>query len=65
VHHVHTKMLDGFLGQLPVTWLEQIQLTVMAPSTGKATFTTYNSEKAREAHIQVTNTNYINALKKR
>jgi hypothetical protein len=50
-------MLDGFLGQLPVTWLEQIQLTVMAPSTGKATFTTYKGEKAREA--------YINALKKR
>ena len=22
--HVHTKMLDGFLGQLPALWLEQV-----------------------------------------
>jgi hypothetical protein len=67
VRHVHTKTLDGFLGQLPATWLEHIQPTTTAtPPTGKAASTaTGKSEKARGAHNPVTNTNYNSALKKR
>jgi hypothetical protein len=68
VRHVHTKTLDGFLGQLPATWLEQIQPTATPPATGKRATppsTSNKSEKARGAHTPVTNTNYNGALKKR
>ena len=61
VRHVHTKTLDGFLGQLPATWLEHIQPTAAGPPT-KATA---KSEKTRGAHTPVTNTTYNNAIKKR
>ena len=62
IRHVHTKTLDGFLGQLPATWLEHIQPTAAGPTTAKATT---RSDKARGAHTPVTNTNYNNAIKKR
>lgn len=61
VHHVHTKMLGGFLGQPPTMWLEQVQPTG-APPPAKAT---PKVEKMRGAHNRVTNTNYNNAIKKR
>jgi hypothetical protein len=61
VRHVHTKTLDGFLGQLPATWLEHVQPTASGPPTKAAA----KSDKARGAHTPVTNTSYNNAIKKR
>jgi hypothetical protein len=61
VRHVHTKTLDGFLGQLPATWLEHIQPTATGPSTKASA----KSDKARGAHTPVTNTTYNAAIKKR
>jgi hypothetical protein len=62
VRHVHTKTLDGFLGQLPATWLEHIQPSAAVPPT-KAT--AKSDTKPRGAHTSVTNTNYNNVIKKR
>jgi hypothetical protein len=61
LRHVHTKTLDGFLGQLPATWLEHIQ----PAAAGLPTKATVKSDKARGAHTPVTNTNYNNAIKRR
>lgn len=60
--HTLTKTLDGFLGQLPATWLEHVQPAAATVTTAKATSKT---DKAKGAHTPVTNTNYNNAIKKR
>jgi hypothetical protein len=62
MRHTITKTLDGFLGQLPASWLEHIQPTAATSATAKATT---KSDKAKGAHTPVTNTNYNNAIKKR
>ena len=31
IQHLHTKMLDGFLGWLPASWLEQVAPTAATP----------------------------------
>jgi hypothetical protein len=61
VRHVHTKTLDGFLGQLPAAWLEHVQPAAAVASTKAAT----KSDKTRGAHTSVTNTNYNTVIKKR
>jgi hypothetical protein len=35
LQHLHTKMLDGFLGRLPASWMEQV-----APSAATTTYPT-------------------------
>jgi hypothetical protein len=68
LRHVHTKTLDGFLGRLPASWLERVHPesstpgpSGAAPPGGQATPTA----RTRGTPEAVTNTNYVNSLKKR
>jgi hypothetical protein len=68
LRHVHTKTLDGFLGRLPASWLERVHPEGSSPGSpgaappgGQVTPASRN----RGTPEGVTNTNYVNSLKKR
>jgi hypothetical protein len=59
LQHAQTKTLDGFLGQLPASWMEQVKSSETPKKAEKATKTgTGTNQKA-------TNTNWNTSIKKR
>ena len=62
LQHTQMKMLDGFLGHLPASWIEQVKPTEN-PSLG-GTGTSTKSTKTKGANICVTNTNWNESIKK-
>jgi hypothetical protein len=68
LRHVHTKTLDGFLGRLPASWLERVHPDGSTPAVQTATppgGQGASTSRTRGTPEGVTNTNYVNSLKKR
>jgi hypothetical protein len=64
LRHLHTKTLDGFLGRLPASWLEQVHPRA-APPAAPAVREDRATRSSRGAADPVTNTNYVTSIKKR
>ena len=64
LQHLHTKMLDGFLGWLPASWLEQVHPRAAPPVAPVAQ--DYQATKASQGAVDpvMMNTNYITSIKK-
>lgn len=60
--HAHTKTLDGFLGQLPASWMEQVKLTKTPMTMGKKKAQTENTSGSS---TKANNTNWNVSIKKR
>jgi hypothetical protein len=68
LRHVHTKTLDGFLGRLLASWLERVHPDGLTPPAQAATSPIgpgTSTSRASGTPEGVTNTNYMNSLKKR
>ena len=63
LRHLHTKTLDGFLGCLPASWLEQASPRAMPWSTSRAA-PTQASRGGRGSTNPATNTNYVASIKR-
>ena len=61
MRHTHTKMLDGFVGKLPTSWMEKVKPT----ASGASNRSKRGKDKDSEADVPVTNTNWNPSLKKR
>jgi hypothetical protein len=59
--HTNTKTLDGFLGQLPASWMDQVKPTE-TPAAGQKTNPTTPKASGRSARVN--NTNWNLAIKK-
>lgn len=60
LRHAHTKTLDGFLGQLPASWMEQVTPTE-TPTTSKKK----EAAKTSGSSAKANNTNWNVSIKKR
>ena len=63
LQHLHTKMLDGFLGWLPASWLEQVHPRAVPPAA-PAAWEDQATRASRGAADPVTNTNFVTSIKK-
>ena len=64
LQHLHMKTLDGFLGHLPASWMEQVGPSATTPEwtlAGQASGTSWRSHDG----TMVLNTNYHPSLRKR
>ena len=65
LQHLHTKMLDGFLGHLLASWMEQVAPSAMRPMTSASQGGSQTNRLSQNAGTMVTNTNYQSSLRKR
>ena len=63
LHHLHTKTLDGFIGRLPTSWLEQVSPRATPQSTSGVA-PTQASRGGRGSMNPATNTNYVTSIKR-
>ena len=64
LQHLHTKMLDGFLGQLLASWLEQVVPSLAPPSMPPASHGSWATQASHDSGNPVTKMNYIHSLRK-
>ena len=58
LQHLHTKMLDGFLGRLPASWMEQVAPSVTTALTPVSQGRGGSRANSNTGGAMVMNTNY-------